>query len=284
MCMIHIITAVYNRKAITEKFVNLLLNQKYKDIHLILVDDGSSDGTAEMVREKMPTCTVIKGNGKLWWGGALHKAYKWVRTNLADKHNDYVMISNDDVYFEENYLEIAMKHLREFPEMLVTGEGYSKNSGKQLDGTFKVDYSKKWDENKYEFSHNRIGDCASTRSIFVSVDNFIKIGGFHPWLLPHYGADYEWTMRAAHKGFSIISFEDLKYYFDENTTGDNFYDKLTIRKVFGKRSVTNPIYKYSFIFLAVPYKYWLSEIHKQNKRLVSKVSLFRKIVNNSRRE
>lgn len=277
VCMIYIITAVYNRKVITEKFVDMLLNQEYKDVYLILVDDGSTDGTAEMVRKKLPRSTIIKGDGNLWWGGALHKAYKWIKANLKYEHNDYVMISNDDVYFDNNYLNTAIKYLGEFPNMLITGEGYSKNSGKKMDGTFKVNYSKKWNENKYEFSPNRIGDCASTRSIFLSVNNFIKIGGFHPLLLPHYGADYEWTIRAANKGFPIISFEDLKYYFDENTTGDNFYDKLTFRKIFSKRSVTNPIYKYTFIFLAVPNKYWFSEINKQNKRLASKIRLLKNI-------
>ena len=46
--MIHVITAVHNRYSITEKFADRLLAQTYKDIHLILVDDGSTDSTADM--------------------------------------------------------------------------------------------------------------------------------------------------------------------------------------------------------------------------------------------
>lgn len=144
--MIHIITAVHNRKRITEKFVELILKQSYKDIHLILVDDGSEDGTGRMVREKLPACTIIEGDGNLWWGGSLHQAYNWVKRNLSDKHDDYIMISNDDVYFDEKYVEIAMEHLREFPGMVITGKGYGKNSGKLLDGAIKVTYQKKWNE------------------------------------------------------------------------------------------------------------------------------------------
>ena len=51
--MIYVITAVHNRIRITEEFINQLLMQTYKEISLILVDDGSTDGTSEMVRKKI---------------------------------------------------------------------------------------------------------------------------------------------------------------------------------------------------------------------------------------
>ena len=46
--MIYVVTAVHDRYRITEKFVENLLKQSYKDIHLLLVDDGSTDGTADI--------------------------------------------------------------------------------------------------------------------------------------------------------------------------------------------------------------------------------------------
>ena len=49
--MIHVVTSVHNRYAITEKFVKCLQAQTCKDIHLLLVDDGSTDGTDKMVKE-----------------------------------------------------------------------------------------------------------------------------------------------------------------------------------------------------------------------------------------
>ena len=68
--MIYVFTAVHDRYKITEKFVDLLLRQTYKDIQLVLVDDGCTDGTADMVRSKMPDAVIIQGDGNLWWGGA----------------------------------------------------------------------------------------------------------------------------------------------------------------------------------------------------------------------
>ena len=72
--MIYVITAVHNRYAITEAFVQRLLEQSEKDWNLILVDDGSTDGTADMVKSLVPEAVILNGDGDLWWGGALHKA------------------------------------------------------------------------------------------------------------------------------------------------------------------------------------------------------------------
>ena len=66
--MIYVVTAVHDRYRITEKFVENLLKQSYKDIHLLLVDDGSTDGTADMVQRKFPSSTILQGDGTC--GGA----------------------------------------------------------------------------------------------------------------------------------------------------------------------------------------------------------------------
>lgn len=48
--MISIITPTYNRAHLLPRMVNSILNQTYKDWELILVDDGSTDNTAEIIQ------------------------------------------------------------------------------------------------------------------------------------------------------------------------------------------------------------------------------------------
>lgn len=294
--MIHVITAVHDRYQITNKFVQQLKRQTYVGgIHLILVDDGSTDGTAEMVQEEVNglhnaeqlSCTIIHGNGNLWWGGALHEAYKWVKNNLFEALDDYVMISNDDVIWEDDYLQTAVRILEEYDQVeghtpyLLSGKGYSINTGELMDKVYYHDYTDRIGDAS-KVSEAGIGDCASTRSLFMHVKDMLTIGGFHPILLPHYLSDYEWTMRAAKKGYQIRSDDRLCYQFDEGTTGDNVYEKLTLKKLFSKRSAANPIYKITGIFLMTPKRYIPRELRKQFGRYFQKLNILNRIMKNSK--
>lgn len=54
MCKISIIMGIYkmiNKRSIVELSINSILNQTYKDFEFIICDDGSNDGTYEMVQD-----------------------------------------------------------------------------------------------------------------------------------------------------------------------------------------------------------------------------------------
>ena len=82
--MIYIFLPVHNRREVTLEFVAILNSQTYQNFKLLLIDDGSSDGTAAAVREQIDA-TVITGSGNCWWGGALDLAYDWGLDNLSKK-------------------------------------------------------------------------------------------------------------------------------------------------------------------------------------------------------
>ena len=58
---IYILLPVHNRRDQTKTFIDCLTAQTYQNYHLILIDDGSTDGTAEMVQSKIPLAIIIKG-------------------------------------------------------------------------------------------------------------------------------------------------------------------------------------------------------------------------------
>lgn len=245
--MIYVLTAVHNRFQITQRFISQLNAQSYPDIHLLLVDDGSDDGTQEMVLSLRPDTTIIQGDGNLWWGGAMHEAYKWICAN-ADT-SGYILIMNDDTIFDEKYIEKGLSLLKDHEKTLLTGYGQSIQTGEIMEGALTFDYV----AGRGNGSGPGIGNCCSTRSLFLRVSDMLSIGGFHPILLPHYSSDYEWTIRACRKkGYQVLCDESLKYFINEESTGINAYDKMSRHSVFSKRSVSNPFYKFSFIFLSTP--------------------------------
>jgi len=54
---------VHNRRQSTLTFVKQLTSQTYKSWHLLLLDDGSKDGSAEAVQELTSKVTVLRGDG-----------------------------------------------------------------------------------------------------------------------------------------------------------------------------------------------------------------------------
>ncbi|QYF84822.1 glycosyltransferase [Brevibacterium sp. PAMC21349] len=261
---VHVITAVHNRYSITEKFVVNLLQQTYPSVHLVLVDDGSTDGTSKMVMKYLPDTTIIQGNGNLWWGGALHEAYKWICKN-ADT-DDYVMISNDDVDIDSNYINLALAKLRGRDNVLVSGFGISKNTGEIMDAPIAWDFAKCSGKPVYSGVQN--ANCVSTRSLFMKVGTLNFVGGFHPVLLPHYASDYEWTIRAVRKGCVIETYRDLTYLFDEGTTGIRNRKKANLKLIFSKKSNFNPIFRFSFIILVTPLKSIPMALWYQFRRII----------------
>ena len=266
--MVYVITAVHNRFDITKTFIARLNEQTIKkDIFLVLVDDGSTDGTSKMVRDCFSNVHIIRGNGNLWWGGAMKLALEWVAEHAEDKE-DYVLISNDDVNFDAFYIENGIKKVdNSGANVLVTGLGVSVNTGEFKTTPILWDYKKGVGKavNPEEYSN-----CVATRSLFFRVKDINKIGGFHPILLPHYQSDYEWTMRAVRKGYTIKSFKELIYNFDELTCGYGNYRRLTIGQIFSKKSSCNPIYRINFYLMVTPIKYLPICLVNQIRRIVRK--------------
>ena len=266
---VHVVTAVHNRYEITERFVDHLLEQTLQPIHLILVNDGSTDGTEDMVKKKMPAATILHGDGNLWWAGALQKAFIWLKRNGED--GDVVMISNDDIIFSQNYIATGVSLVRD--TRLAVGSGYGLKSGELGDGLFQHSFI---DGTGYLLKPGSEGNCASSRSLFLTVAQWKKIGGMHPVLLPQYFSDFEFTIRAHRRGFKLQSFEQLKYQYDEGATGYHSYEGLTAKKIFSKRSGMNPIYRLNFILLTTPLRYLPSHLWHQLRRYAGKIKLIKK--------
>ena len=91
--LIYIIIPVHNRKEITLKCLDILQKNGDLDIYyVIVVDDGSTDGTSEAIQSLYPNITILVGDGNLWWTGAIKKGMEYA----YDKGAEYFIWLNDD--------------------------------------------------------------------------------------------------------------------------------------------------------------------------------------------
>ena len=58
--MISVIIPTYNREKLISRALESVVNQTYKDIEIIVIDDNSNDNTEEVVREYIKRYNFIK--------------------------------------------------------------------------------------------------------------------------------------------------------------------------------------------------------------------------------
>src|SRR5574340_1139813 len=88
-----IVIPTHNNKRTIIECLEFIMKDDYDNIEIIVIDDGSWDGTTNAITAEYPSVKVINGDGNLWWAGAMNVGIK----AALDGGADYVLALNDDV-------------------------------------------------------------------------------------------------------------------------------------------------------------------------------------------
>lgn len=102
--MISVIMPAYNVKKYISRCIDSILNQSYKDFELIIIDDGSTDGTDKIIDEYALKDKRIIARHKANEGQA-----KARNLGLDLAKGDYICFIDSDDWIEQNYLEELLK-------------------------------------------------------------------------------------------------------------------------------------------------------------------------------
>lgn len=197
-----VLMACHNRREKTIACVRSLLAQIDcgVEVRLYLVDDGSSDGTAEAVIAAMPEATVLHGDGSLFWAAAMAVAEARA---LLDQP-DFLLWLNDDTLLDADGLRRLVSASREHPDALIVGATRDPLTG---DRTYGGRYRYSWHPQRfrdlpigsgYQVADTFNGNVALVpRAVQEKVGNID--GGF-----PHAYADDDYGLRATARGVRVL--------------------------------------------------------------------------------
>ena len=271
---VYVLLPVHNRRAVTERFVRGLLEQTCRDVHLVLIDDGSSDGTADAVTALLPGTTVIRGTGSWWWAGSLQQGYRWL-ARRGPSERDVVLIANDDTRFDPEFLELGRSAVRRGGRSLLLAQRYAQDTGLLKE----VGVHVSWKRLKFKGvkDPSRV-NCMSTRGLFLPARDFVDLGGLRPRLLPHYLSDYELTIRAARNGFELRSDPAVRLW-------DTLPDVRPrparsaagfLRRTLSRRSRSNPVDMTVFLLLTCPRRHLARNLLHVWKRFLIQLMVARR--------
>lgn len=117
----------FNHRQYLERCIEAVLAQTYPDIELIVMDNGSNDGSVELVREEFPGMTVVENSSNLGYAGGHNRAIRM-------SESDFFIPLNPDLYMEPNFVGEAVKAFQMDDRVgIVTGKLYQlgESSGQQ---------------------------------------------------------------------------------------------------------------------------------------------------------
>ena len=108
MYKLTVIVAAYNVEKYIEKCLESLLNQTYKNLEILVVNDGSTDNTKQIIEKYEKKSENLKLLNKE--NGGLSSARNF---GLQNTETEYVTFVDGDDYLELNTYEVIMKKVEE---------------------------------------------------------------------------------------------------------------------------------------------------------------------------
>lgn len=103
---ISVIVPTYNRADLISETIESILNQTYKNFELIIVDDGSTDNTEEVIRKfKDSRIKYIKTDN---WGGPARPR----NIGIKKARGEYIAFCDDDDMWDKRKLEKQIPHFQ----------------------------------------------------------------------------------------------------------------------------------------------------------------------------
>ncbi|MCR4650431.1 MAG: glycosyltransferase [Lachnospiraceae bacterium] len=107
--MVTIIVPVYNTEKYLERCVRSVMAQTYKDLEIILVDDGSTDSSGKMADELAVEDGRIRVIHQVNGGSSRAR-----NTGIDNAHGDYIGFVDSDDYIDEDFVSLMMDAIERY--------------------------------------------------------------------------------------------------------------------------------------------------------------------------
>ena len=199
---VSVVIPLYNHERYIEAAIRSVLSQTVPPAEIIVIDDGSTDGSAEIVRRLCEAHPEI-----IFWSWPNQGAHHTMNAGILRATGDFVAILNSDDCYVQDRLETCLDAFQSDPsiDVVATGASFLDEQGDTV--------ANPWYDDALAF-YKREGDFAlglfhanflvTTSNLFIRRSLFESVGYFSPLRYTH---DLEFCLRLI-LGRKLIHFLD----------------------------------------------------------------------------
>lgn len=206
--LVYIIVLSWNGKADTLECLRSLKELVYPNYKVFVIDNASSDGTAEVVHTEFPDVEMIINKENLRFAGGNNIGIEYVLSNGTD----YILLLNNDTTVDKYFLQKLVDTAESNSKIGMVGPKifYFNDPNRIWYAGGKIEWWKGWlshigvrELDKGQYNQTKETDFISGCCILVKREVVEKIGMLDTAYYI-YGEDVDWCVRANRAGYKLI--------------------------------------------------------------------------------
>ncbi|MDD4331282.1 MAG: glycosyltransferase family 2 protein [Methanosarcinaceae archaeon] len=271
---VSIIILNWNGKEDTLNCLASLMRISYPNYSLILVDNGSTDGSAELFKNRYPGLKLLENGKNLGFSEGNNVGI----SKALEENPDYILLLNNDTLVAPNFLEELVALAEKAPEYGIVGPVvlHSEKPDKIQSAGLKVSLST--GEYKFINSNKRLGESFQKAyevdyvvgCALLAKSHLFEEVGFLNKAYFAYWEEADWCFRARNRGYKVLCVPASKIWHKGGATSkkrSGFTEFHLGRNMFWflKAHATKRQY-FLFLLYFFGFKIWLSAFVKISRK------------------
>lgn len=212
--LVSIVIPAYNRENYIIESLESIVHQTYRDIEIIVIDDGSTDNTSKVVYEYIKKITAIDSSFQervtlltlprnVGYAGAL-------TIGMFMTKGEFIALQDSDDISHLERIERQVQHLRNNPKIDLVGTLYQGFKDGHFDTKEKPSSWIRFGE-EIKKSYKKNGHCICHGTVLLRGHVFDKLGGYTRKYSK--AIDVEWLSKCVLNGVRSDNIPEVLYYY-----------------------------------------------------------------------
>ncbi len=198
-----VIVLVWNGAAYVKDCLNAVLSQDYADFEVIVVDNNSTDSSADIVAEQFSQVHLIRNERNLGFSAGNN-------VGLRAANGDVLVLLNQDTVVQTGWLEALIAAFEETDAGIAGCKALYPDGSIQHAGAFvygpraATEHTGRYEPDDGRFDQLRDADFVTGAALAISRAAMEKIGLLDEGFSPVYYEDTDWCYTAREAGFRVL--------------------------------------------------------------------------------